>query len=463
MVAFTYAAGLYFYRMQFPPGFIDSLRGLDGFSENSFIEAHATQPPVSVRINTNKAVSLFTGCEAVPWCSDAYYLDKRPVFTLDPAFHAGAYYVQEASSMFLDHVIRSVTDVQQPLRILDLCAAPGGKSTLIASAISANSLLVSNEVIRSRVNVLKENLIKWGNSNCVITNNDPGAFARLENYFDLIVIDAPCSGSGLFRKDAAALKEWSEENVMLCSKRQSRIVEDVLPALKKDGILIYSTCSYSAEEDERIVQKLVSQDGFELIHIPFDPSWGIIETSYGLRFYPDKVKGEGFFISALKKKQEIKNTSFHEYKPGYSKEITADKNILQNYLRDAEAYNITQRDSFITALPLHLKTDVEYLHANLKVIKAGILCGEIKGKDLIPSHELALSDCIAHHLPAIDVDKGNALQYLRKQEMRNIKFPGNEIKGWCIIRYHDLNLGWIKILENRINNYYPTEWRIRNL
>lgn len=463
MVAFTFAARLYFYPMQFPPGFIDTLRGLDGFSESSFIAAHAEQAPVSVRINAAKARHLFTGCETVPWCSEAYYRDKRPVFTLDPAFHAGAYYVQEASSMFLDHVLRSITDLQQPMRILDLCAAPGGKSTLIASAISANSLLVSNEVIRSRVNVLKENLIKWGSSNCVITNNDPAAFARLENYFDVLVIDAPCSGSGLFRKDAAALKEWSEENVILCGKRQNRILEDVLPALKRDGILIYSTCSYSAEEDERIVQKLISQDGFELIHIPFDLSWGIIETAFGLRFYPDKVKGEGFFISALKKKQEVKNNSFHEHRSKYNKEITPDKNILQKYLRDTEAYNITQRDSFITALPLHLKTDVEYLHANLKVIKAGILCGEVKGKDLIPSHELALSDCIVHQLPAMDVGLENALQYLRKQEMRDIKFSDPDMKGWCIVRYQDLNLGWIKILENRVNNYYPTEWRIRNL
>ena len=178
---------------------------------------------------------------------------QRPSFTFDPLFHAGTYYVQEASSMFLEQALKQSVDLSQPLRVLDLCAAPGGKSTLLQSLLNKESLLVSNDVIKSRAAILEENIVKWGAANVVVTNNDPAHFARLENYFDAIVIDAPCSGSGLFRRDPEAINEWSENNVQLCSQRQQRIVADVWPALKQNGILIYSTCSYSAEEDEAIL------------------------------------------------------------------------------------------------------------------------------------------------------------------------------------------------------------------
>src|SRR6185295_2766131 len=189
----------------------------------------------------------------VPWSQYGYYLSQRPSFTFDPLFHAGCYYVQEASSMFLEQALKQTVDLSRSLKVLDLAAAPGGKSTHIQSLISKDSLLVSNEVIRSRSNILKDNIIKWGGDNVVVTNNDPKQFGKLENYFDGIVVDAPCSGSGLFRRDEQAIGEWSENNVQLCSQRQQRILADVWPALKKEGVLIYSTCSYSKEEDEEIV------------------------------------------------------------------------------------------------------------------------------------------------------------------------------------------------------------------
>ena len=186
----------------------------------------------------------------MPWCEYGFYLNERPVFTFDPLLHAGAYYVQEASSMFLYEVLKQTCDDTNK-KVLDLCAAPGGKSSLMSSYFK-NSLLVSNEAIKQRANILYENLTKWGSANVIITNNDAADFKRLENYFDVIVVDAPCSGSGLFRKDAEAINEWSIKNVELCNQRQQRILADVYPALKQDGILIYSTCSYSKEEDEDI-------------------------------------------------------------------------------------------------------------------------------------------------------------------------------------------------------------------
>ena len=304
-----------------PTELIQSLRNLESFNEEAFKAVHQSGTQiVSIRLNPSKAGQRSTNneqLEKVPWSSNGYYLPERPSFTLDPLFHAGAYYVQEASSMFLEEVLKQTVDLSKPLKVLDLCAAPGGKSTLIQSIISKESLLVSNEVIKTRVNILSENITKWGAANVIVTNNDPADFLRLKNYFDVIVVDAPCSGSGLFRKDPNAITEWSESNVQLCAQRQQRILADIMPSLKDGGVLIYSTCSYSQQEDEAISDWLIEQfkparmtrsDGVESLRFKVDESWGIVETvsekenAYGYRFYPDKVKGEGFFIAAFKKK-----------------------------------------------------------------------------------------------------------------------------------------------------------------
>jgi len=257
-----------------PEKLLQSLESIKGFDREAFEKVHASGEQVtSIRINPQKLSEASqvpsTGGdlgEAVPWTEYGYYLNQRPSFTFDPLFHAGCYYVQEASSMFLEQAFKQTVDLSRSLRILDLSAAPGGKSTHIQSLISKDSLLVSNEVIRSRANILKDNIAKWGSDNVVVTNNDPKSFARLENYFDAIIVDAPCSGSGLFRRDEKAIDEWSENNVHLCSERQQRILADVWSALKRNGVLIYSTCSYSNEENENIVQWMTAE--LPIAHCP---------------------------------------------------------------------------------------------------------------------------------------------------------------------------------------------------
>src|SRR6187549_714421 len=239
--------------MQLPQALLNSLEAVNGFNEEAFIKVHESGEQVtSVRVNPFKQFEILNLKSQIPWTEYGYYLETRPSFTFDPIFHAGCYYVQEASSMFLEHALKQTVDLSQPLKVLDLCAAPGGKSTHLLSLISKESLLVGNEVIRSRANILADNIMKWGRSNVIVTNNDPRNFQRLENYFDVIVVDAPCSGSGLFRRDPEAIEEWSEQSVELCSQRQQRILADILPALKNGGVLIYSTCSYSKQEDELI-------------------------------------------------------------------------------------------------------------------------------------------------------------------------------------------------------------------
>src|SRR4030095_9292224 len=279
-----------------------SLEGVKGFDKEAFVNVHESEERItSIRINPFKKSEIRNLKSKIPWTEYGYYLETRPSFTFDPLFHAGCYYVQEASSMFLEQALKQTIDLSEPLKVLDLAAAPGGKSTHLQSLISKEVLLVSNEVIKSRNNVLKDNMIKWGSDNVAVTKNDPKEFARLENYFDMIVVDAPCSGSGLFRRDEEAIGEWSENNVQLCSQRQQRILADVWPALKSDGILIYSTCSYSKEEDENIVRWMANNLSIVNCQLSIDENWNITKSSNGYRFWPDKVKGEGFFIACVKK------------------------------------------------------------------------------------------------------------------------------------------------------------------
>ena len=460
---------------QLPAALLASLQTVKGFDENAFMQVHASGVQVtSVRLNPGKtgnhpSAIVHDPNMKVPWSSNGYYLSERPSFTSDPLFHAGSYYVQEASSMFLEEAIRQSCDLNQPLRVLDLCAAPGGKSTLIQSIISANSLLVSNEVIKTRVTILAENLTKWGAVNVVVTNNDPKDFQRLPGYFDLIVVDAPCSGSGLFRKDPEAITEWSLNNVELCSQRQERILSDILTALKPGGTLIYSTCSYSEKEDEQIADWLLSNNPLSAIQYQLNKDWGIVEScsplhnAYGYRFYPDKLKGEGFFIAAFKKQDEATvpdaRKQFQNKTKNKPQLLTkAEVEMISPYFNDVTAFSFLKWQDEILAVPAVLLEDLLLLQSCLYLKKAAVKVGTIIRDELIPDHEFALSTLASGSVPSIEVDKETALQYLRRQDIQ----PDTALKGWALIRYKQVALGWVKILSNRINNYYPKGWRILN-
>jgi 16S rRNA C967 or C1407 C5-methylase (RsmB/RsmF family)/NOL1/NOP2/fmu family ribosome biogenesis protein len=457
--------------LQLPASFIQSLQTAPGFDESAFLATHQLQQQLtSIRINPAKNTNYQTykedtiSTEKIPWSNNGLYLSSRPSFTLDPLFHAGAYYVQEASSMFLEEAVKQSIDLSQPLKVLDLCAAPGGKSTLLQSIISDKSLLVSNEVIKTRVNILAENITKWGAANVVVTNNDPKDFQRLSGFFDVIVVDAPCSGSGLFRKDAAAINEWSLQNVMLCSQRQQRITADILPALKDGGLLIYSTCSYSEAEDEGIADWMITELHLESLALKIESSWGIIETqsphhkAFGYRFYPDKVKGEGFFIAAFKKAGKAE---FEDRKTGKNKLEKLSKKevaVVAPWLCNPDEFIYIKQHEEAIAIPLHLENDLATIQKHLYIKKAGVKLGQVVRDELIPDHQLAISSIISPSIPSVEVDKETALQYLRKQDVT----IDSSTKGWAMLTYQQQPLGWVKILPNRINNYYPKEWRILN-
>jgi len=466
--------------LSLPIAFLQSIQNIPGFTEEAFINAHEQEQPItSIRLNPKKLKiqdSNFEIDEQVQWSTNGYYLKERPSFTLDPLFHAGAYYVQEASSMFLEQVIKQTAELTKPLKVLDLCAAPGGKSTLIQSILSADSLLISNEVIKTRVTILSENISKWGAANVIVTNNDPKDFEKLQDYFDMIIVDAPCSGSGLFRKDINAINEWSEDNVTLCAQRQQRILANILPSLKVDGILIYSTCSYSKQEDEDILDWILDECFLEneeptlkSLHVKLDEKWGIIETvseknkAFGYRFYPDKVKGEGFFIAAFQKREPIENRNQHikkhiKNKKEIEKLSLKEIEILKPYLINSSNFFFFRQNEEVIALPTQFENDLTIIQSALYIKKAGVKLGTIIRNELIPLHELAVSNIINPLINKLEVDKETALQYLRKQQIK-IDLNG---KGWLLLTYNNLPLGWVKVIGNRINNYYPAVWRILN-
>ena len=444
-----------------PAVLLDSLKNVPGFDREAFVAVHESGKQLTtVRMNPAKAASCDPEWEvegAVPWCPHGLYLKTRPSFTLDPLFHGGAYYVQEASSMFLWEIFRQHAGENTAQRVLDLCAAPGGKSTLIASYFS-DGIVIANEVIKQRVQVLIENITKWGSDHVVVTNSDPAHFQSLPGFFDVMVVDAPCSGSGLFRKDPAAVSEWSEANVQLCSQRQQRILADALPALREDGLLVYATCSYSVDEDEAIAKWLVDEMNMEPLRLELNSAWGIVESevaggAYGYRFFPDKAGGEGFFTAVFRKKSNpVRGKSRTQALSFPSRQ---QQQQLESFVSLPDGFSLFSTPEAIRTIRGEWLTDLSILAGSLYIRKAGVELGSLKGKDFVPSHELALSLLAKDQFATLPLTKEQALQYLRRKEI-----IADAPVGWTLVQYCALSLGWVKVLPNRINNYYPAEWRI---
>ena len=460
--------------MNLPQAFIERTRQLLGDEAyTQFEEALQTETPVSIRPNRMKCSQPVEG-EPIPWASSGTYLNNRPTFTFDPLFHAGCYYVQEASSMFVERVLQEY--VKEPVVMLDLCAAPGGKSTLCRSVLPEGSLLVANEVMRNRSQVWAENLIKWGHPEVVVTNNDPADFTDLTHLFDVILTDVPCSGEGMFRKDQVAVDEWSLENVDICWKRQRRILADIWPALKPGGILIYSTCTFNREEDEDNVAWIAKELDADILSVPVEDSWGITGNLTGkdfpvYRFLPHKTKGEGFFLGVLKKRADVLDETPRRFlktsarldkkkKGKDAKQPLVVPKEAKVWLKDSSEYALAMKDTNVVAFPKAYENEYALLQQTLKVIHAGITLGEIKGKDLIPHHSLAMSTALASDaFPKAEVTYEQAISYLRKE---GLILDADVPRGYVLLAYQGVPLGFVKNIGNRANNLYPQEWRIRS-
>lgn len=459
--------------IELPSAFIAYVATLPNMDIDAFIHAHSEVIPVSIRLNPSKKIepqSHFDSLKPteIPWAEDGFFLDERPSFTLDPLFHAGCYYVQEAGSMFLEQAIKTITAQTEILRALDLCAAPGGKSTHLHALLSNASIIVSNEVIKPRQNILMENWLKWGAKNAIIAGNDARDFQRLPDWFDLIVVDAPCSGSGMFRKDLDSISHWSPAHVAHCAQRQERILQDVLPSLKPGGYLVYSTCSYSELENEEVLDHLLIQFSMESIQIPVSKDWGITETfskqkgGFGYRCYPHKSKGEGFFLTLLRKKQGYEHSvDYPNLRSNGKASITSPKSVQNQWddwlhLKDGET--LLDWKGQLLVMNQTLEKDIVEIQQNLYLRSAGVYVGSAGNKGFIPEHGLAMSGNLPESFPRCELDKEDALQLLRHQSIR----ADVKEKGWLLMTYKSHALSLVKSLSNRINNYYPREWRILN-
>jgi 16S rRNA C967 or C1407 C5-methylase (RsmB/RsmF family) len=447
-----------------PSAFADQMKVLLPTDFEPFVAALKTAPPVSIRINSTKAtpqlLEHLSLQDRVPWHPQGWYLSQRPTFTLDPLLHAGAYYVQEASSMLLFEALNQSVSADRPLRVLDLCAAPGGKTTLIASWMPKSSILIANEVIKTRLSILKQNLARWGNPNVFTCSYDPEAFLPLAGWFDLVVVDAPCSGEGLFRKNALASQEWSLDNVSLCSARQRRILQVAQKLVNPRGTLIYSTCTYNARENDDNSRWLQAEKGMQALAIDTPECWGVSHREEGLQMYPHRAKGEGFYLSAFRQLDPIR--AIEKRKKDFRKLAFASRKELElftQWIPDAkELIFLKTADGSILHAPASLQADLLTLD---HMLPQGVWLhetGQVKGNDLIPSHTLALqSQLIPDAFPSVELTESEVLQYLKK-ELQEIQSPS---KGWQLVKYKHLPLGWIRHLGNRFNNYYPTEQRIR--
>lgn len=442
-----------------PNSFIQSIERNLGPEAAAFFEALKLDSPTSIRLNAAKPMERAPEWKPVSWCASGFYLPSRPVFTLDPLFHAGAYYVQEAASMFLEQILTQAVDRSQALTVLDLSAAPGGKSTHLAALLSPHSLLVSNEVIRSRAKILAENCTKWGAHNVVVTNNDPSDFKKLPGFFDVVVVDAPCSGEGLFRKDPNAVNEWSEENVQLCAARQRRIVADVWDTLKPGGVIIYSTCTYNTLENEENLRWMMDEMQAKPIVIDASAFPEVTPSQHlpGFHFYPHKTLGEGFFIAALRKTDGSEFRMPKMKKAPLSKAPLAIEKELSNYVLSPKELEFRMFQDKVLAIPARHSSEIMQLIEKLSIVQCGTEMCELKGTNIIPSHALALSTILNKaHFQTEELDERSALTFQKKEELK----PQSTAQ-YVLVTHKNIPLGFLKKAGNRYNNLYPKEWRIR--
>lgn len=419
----------------------------------------STEPSVAIRVNPLKApADAAPALRRVPWCDAGRYLAEREPFTFDVDFQSGRYYVQDASSMFIHHVLRHL--VKEPVRYLDLCAAPGGKTTTAISALPQGSMVVANEIVNARARVLCENLQKWGAPRCVVTCNAPHHFGRLSHFFDVVAADVPCSGEGMMRKDEQARRQWSPTLVKQCADLQRSIIADVWDALRPGGLLIYSTCTYNTLENEQMLAWMVHEYGAEPVAVPVPEQWHIHPAIEGnlpcYRFMPHRTEGEGLFMAVLRKPEAPrKEVRLKKAKATKAKPLPVPKEVRFR-LKDADHFDFSVVNDEVVAVPADM-APIMPAFADLNVMHMGVNVGAIKGKNCVPSHSLALSSALnPAAFPTCEVDYLAAMAFLRGEALSLPQAP----RGYVLLTYHSQPIGFVNNLGNRANNLYPKAWRV---
>lgn len=445
--------------MELNPLFVEMIAGYGNLMDGLVETLCETHPPVSIRLNSRKIYEPPQGAKRVPWACRGWYLPERPSFTLDPALHQGRYYVQEASSMIVGEIAMKLAEgAGGPLRYLDACAAPGGKTTAVIDALPEGSLVVANEYVLRRAAILAENLIKWGYPDTVVSRGDTCRFSKLTGLFDIIGVDAPCSGEGMFRKDEEAVAQWSPALVAECAARQKEILANVWPSLRQGGYLIYSTCTFNRHENEEIVAWMSDELGAETVDMEFPVEWGIaagIDTTHHCyRFLPYRLNGEGLFVAVVRK------LDGDEMRLKPVKTVNADKALepLKMWLSDGEERLMEMNGDKVIAYHRRHADAIGALRRSLDIVSCGVDVAEVKGRDFAPTQSLAMSSTFKENsFPIVAVDRDTALTYLRRE---SVTLPGGTPKGYVLLAYDSQPLGFVKNLGNRSNNLYPAAWRI---
>ena len=460
-----------------PKDFLETSVSIFGRESEEFLASLDSEPSLGIHINAEKmqktGVVIPDNAERVEWTSNGFYLKSRPRFTFDPFLHAGAYYVEEPSSMFVE---KALNYIQKDIRIdraLDLCAAPGGKSIMIRNSMKGG-LLVSNEPLSKRAAVLTENLAKWGNPVIIVTSDFPEAFDGLTGFFDLIATDVPCSGEAMFRKDETARSEWSKANVENCVQRQRDILRTIWPTLRKGGYIIYSTCTFNRREDEENVLFIANELGAEIINLKTDADWHICGDTTGrnlpvYHFFPHKTRGEGFFLALLKKTSDTPPAENRKSKKKKPETVSADG--FAEWINCKENFDFHKSKDGITALRKAFADDYAAISEKLNVICAGVrVCTEKPAKfsnsarkpkpQFVPAPGLALSSCLNRKaFPDISLNYSDAIKFLRGE---SIPLTVYAPRGWVTVSYRNLPLGFANNVGSRLNNSYPPAWRIRS-
>lgn len=445
--------------MNLPKEFIHRMQEQLGNEAEAFFKSLANSPITSIRLNHLKGKTSFSHLDQVPWCKLGYYLESRPFFHLDPHWHGGAYYVQEASSMIVDSVIEQImSEEEHPKVYLDVCAAPGGKTGILSQYIRPQDVLIANEIVPQRRTVLYENLYKAGYLNTFVTGEKPSAFS--EPFADIILVDAPCAGEGMMRKEEEAIRQWSPGLVRECALMQHRILHDIARALLPGGHLIYSTCSYSHSENIENVIDLVKSFPLTSVQLDFPADWNItvIEKGgvTGYQMYPHKVKGEGLFFSVLRNDSSAPLPQSKYRKPDKKFDTVSDalKPHIENH------HQLRFRKDSIHHSFIHIEAEEKALEVFNRFPRAELIAeaGQIKGKDYIPAHFLSMAN-LHGDIEKIELSLDQSLDYL---ERNTRSLPMDRSTGWHLITFQGTILGWAKNTAQGWKNHYPLNWRLRS-
>lgn len=452
-------------RTPLPERFVETMREALGADAENLFMALDTEPAVSIRLNPAKPAECFDG-EAVGWCKWGRYLAERPQFTLDPLMHGGAYYVQEASSQFVAHLLEKYD--MEGRRVLDMCAAPGGKTTIYSTLVGRKGLVVANDISHSRAMALADNVQRWGMGNVVVTCNEPAHIGAFTHWFDVVAVDAPCSGEGMFRKMDEARSEWTPSSPELCAERQREILAEAWRVLRPGGTLIYSTCTFNPTEDEGVVEWLMSEYGEELEavdNVETKDEWGVVRSDIGafqcFHFYPHKARGEGFFAAVARKRDGAVRRSMPKARRKlFSQCAKGDVKELSRWVDDASQHAFMMVGEDIYAYNSAIADAVVTLSENLSVVYSGVAMGRIFKSRLKPEHPLALYIGLNRSaVPMVNVSLDDALDYLRRNDIAASQFE----EGVNIVGYNDVPIGFVKRIGVRCNNMYPKDLRIVKL